>query len=167
MKRILSAILLCALAQSAFSQCAPGIPSAGNPGCIPPNQQNSPYYQGSPSGADGVPEAPAPQWAQGWGAISLDFSQGGRGSAAQMESKESAERAAVRDCQKNGGAKCEVFMTFVNQCAAVAQPLSGGDLSTATAATVGEAESRSIRRCGDAKSCKVFISECSAPVRIN
>lgn len=58
-------------------------------------------------------------------------------------------------------------MTFVNQCAAVAQPLSGGELSTATAATLGEAEDRSIRRCGDQKACKVFISECSAPVRIN
>ena len=25
--------------------CPNGIPGAGNPGCIPPDQSNSPYYQ--------------------------------------------------------------------------------------------------------------------------
>jgi hypothetical protein len=161
-KRIVIAFLLCAGAQSAYSQCAPGIPSAGNPGCIPPNQQNSPYYQDSTP----APQAPPRQWGDGWGAISLDFSKGGRGSAGQMQSKAAAERAAIQDCMKDGGEKCETVMTFVNQCAAIAQPLSGGDMSTATAATASEANDRAIRRCGDDKACKVFIAQCSLPVRL-
>lgn len=46
MKKWIFAFALLGLPAIAWAQCAPGIPGAGNPGCIPPNQTNSPYYQG-------------------------------------------------------------------------------------------------------------------------
>lgn len=158
-------LLLMVFATNAYSQCAPGIPSAGNPGCIPPNQSNSPYYQGQQD--DVSPQQAAPQWAEGWGAIALDFGHGSHGTSAQSATKSSAASAALSDCQRNGGTQCEVVITFVDQCAAVSQSLDGGDISSATAATSDGAEQRSISRCGDATKCKVFVQECSAPVRVN
>jgi hypothetical protein len=158
-------IVLLGQAGMATAQCAPGIPSAGNPGCIPPNQANSPYYQGQQD--DVSPQQAAPQWAEGWGAIALDFGHGSHGTSAQSDTKSSAATAALSDCRRNGGTQCEVVITFVNQCAAISQPLGGGDISSATAATSDAAEQRSISRCGDAEKCKVFVEECSAPVRVN
>jgi len=161
-----SAISLLALAFSGAvgAQCAPRIPSAGNPGCIPPDQQNSPYYKGQPSGADDSAQAPIVYVRTGWAALAVDRVQGSSGSAVKFKSGPAAKRTAIAECEKNGGTKCKVAIFFSDQCAAVAQPLSGGDLSTATAETVAAAKDKAIRKCGDMNTCTVLISDCSSPV---
>lgn len=164
MRILMSALLLLGTSQVAVSQCAPGVPSAGNPGCIPPNQQNSPYYHGDSQ----RPEVTQPQarWENRWGAIAVDLALAQGGTSVGQTSEASASREAVSRCISNGGKNCEVLQVFKNQCAAVVQPSDGGPLSTATAATEQEALSRAISRCGRGDTCQMIFKECSLPERV-
>jgi hypothetical protein len=167
MKHVYLVYLSLLWAGTAFAQCAPGIPSAGNPGCIPPNQPNSPYYQGN-ANVDSEPAPPPPvRWGDRWGAISIDPTDSKAGSSVNQTSERSAKKRSMDICAEDGGRQCKVVLTFVNQCAAIAVPTENGSYSTATAADSTEAESRALTRCSsDGSSCKVIYSECSLPVRI-
>jgi len=87
------------MAPLAWSQCAPGIPSAGNPGCIPPNQPNSPYYQGDDAETQAQTQ-PAAVWADRWDAIAIDSDVGQAGVIANIPSKNEAMDIAVKTCKK-------------------------------------------------------------------
>lgn len=162
-----AAILLLSIGicRTVSAQCAPGTPSAGNPACIPPNQQNSPYYQGDRD-VDAYPAQPQIRWENRWGAIAVDLKLAQGGSAVDQANEAAASHVALARCASNGGTDCQVIQVFKNQCAAVVQPSGGGSLSTATAATSEEAESRAMARCGGEGACQTIFNECSLPERI-
>ncbi|WP_414675273.1 DUF4189 domain-containing protein [Luteibacter sp.] len=144
----------------ASAQCAPGIPSAGNPGCIPPNQQSSPYYQGQTDVEAATPvEVPA-RWADRWGAISLDDVDSKAGATIGKASEREASRGALAVCKEHDGSHCEVVITYHNQCAAVAQKDTGGLAGLASAASIDEAKELAIRKCSD-NTCRVIYGACS------
>lgn len=144
----------------AHAQCAPGIPSAGNPGCIPPNQPNSPYYQGQDNAETQAPTELPARWADRWGAISLDDVDSKAGATIGKSSEREASRGALSVCKEHGGSHCEVIITYHNQCAAVAQKDTGGSAGLASAASIDEAKDLAIQKCSDS-SCRVIYSACS------
>jgi hypothetical protein len=158
-------ILLLFAAASAHAQCAPGIPSAGNPGCIPPNQPNSPYYQGPADSSTTRPEA-APIYADRWGAFALDADTGSAGFSTDATSKTRATNAALADCSADGSKNCKVLTSYYNQCASIAQDPNGGSVFAATSPSLNEAKATSLKNCGST-SCKVFYSACVQAERVN
>lgn len=150
-------------ASMAWSQCAPGVPSAGNPGCIPPDQSNSPYYQENSSQQQ--MRMSQPIWADRWGAIAIDSETGGAGTVAGRASKADAIQAATSDCMKHGATHCKIELAYYNQCAAIAW----GSTHHGVAGEANEslAQSSAMKYCRDgATDCKVVYSACSLPERI-
>lgn len=165
--KISLAILCAALliqAGTAVAQCASGVPSAGNPGCIPPNQPNSPYYQDSA-------EPPAPhqvpaRWADSWGAIAFDTAHGHYGAVKDLNSRREARDAAIDMCEGQGGQECKIALDYHNQCAAAAQNPSGGPIGTAGAPSRESARALALKSCGQSE-CEVIYTECSTARRID
>lgn len=161
--RIIACLLLICT-PSVWAQCAPGIPGAGNPGCIPPTAPGSPYGQPSDAGPVAMPPAPA-VWEERWGAVAMDFTADASGSVSNSPTEDRANRSALDDCANQGGSRCKVILTYHNQCAAITQSASG-TYSSATAANKGEAESRVLAKCGDQRTCRILYSQCAVPVRV-
>lgn len=160
------ALLGCLFAPLAWSQCAPGIPAAGNPGCIPPDQAGSPYYQGN-AAQNAAPQQPQPAWANRWGAIATDAQTGQAGTIEGQQSKAKAEQAALAICAMRGAKGCKVVLAFRNECGAAV--LGGGHLSVAGGATQQEAEQTTMAMCnerGNGAACTVVYSKCSYAQRI-
>ena len=151
---------LLAMAEAA-AQCAPGIPSAGNPGCIPPDQDNSPYYQGAPAQ---TPSQPAGHWEDRWGAISMETATAIAGTVEDQPSKQAATAESLRRCSANGGKQCGLLFTFYNQCAAIAQSKSRGvPVNWATSMKSAQAEADALSRCSSDAGCHIVYSRCSRP----
>lgn len=161
LQRLLIFVLL-AQSPIVWSQCAPGIPGAGNPGCIPPTQPGSPYYQDG--NQQPTTSAPTPRWADRWGAVAIDPS-GHAGVINGEHSKTAAEQEALRKCQANQGTACAIAVSYYNQCAAIAQKPSGGVMGTSTGPTLDIAKSTALEQCDDS-SCRVVYSACSMAERI-
>lgn len=161
---LLAAFILLFYASHAAAQCAPGIPSAGNPGCIPPNQPNSPYYNAN----DAAVAAPEPdwQWSDRWGAIAIDEGTAAAGTVEGQTSKSAATSEVLRQCESLGGTNCKVIMVFVNQCGAASQSQIDGRVFTVSRKTKQESEDSAIANCGGRNSCKIVYSQCSPPVRV-
>lgn len=157
-------VLLSPLA--AWAQCGAGIPGAGNPGCIPPTAPGSPYAQPGDPNLPPPNAGPAPVWEDRWGAIAIDYQNGAAGGAYKGASKDDAIQLAMQRCEHSGGTQCEVTVSFVNQCAAIAQKTSGGLVYPATAADTNEASARALRKCGNSKDCEVTSTLCANPVRV-
>jgi|GEM_PF-1114105 len=163
--RYLAASALLIYGPTAWSQCASGIPGAGNPGCVPPSAAGSPY--GQPSDVGPITPAPAPAvWEDRWGAIAIDGQSGAAGGANKSSTKQDATQLALERCATAGGVHCEIAIAFVNQCTAIAQRTGGGIVSTATAADTDQASARALNRCGNSDSCKVISTLCAVPVRV-
>lgn len=148
-------------APTVFAQCAPGIPGAGNPGCIPPNAPNSPYNQGGNAPAT----APAPKWQDSWGAVAMDNVTGQAGVAQNETSKSAAEQAALSQCGNSGGSHCEIITSYYNQCVAVAQQQGGGFLIAATEPTQDKADRHALDKCSSKGSCSIVYKACSEAMR--
>lgn len=109
-----------------------------------------------------------PEWASRWGAIAIDpsVSKGGVGVVSDMKTQRSAEKAAIRACQKTGGTKnCSLQVVYDNQCAVIAW----GDsfVNTANAPTIAQASDLALTRCeGKTTNCKIYYTNCTYPVRI-
>ncbi|ARP83049.1 hypothetical protein CAL12_21000 [Bordetella genomosp. 8] len=153
--------ILLAAPFTVHAQCAPGIPGAGNPGCIPPTMQNSPYNQGMDA-----PSPPPPVWRETWGAIAIDMNVGRAGMSDTEMSKDSAISVALARCKSAGGSQCEIKTTYHNQCVALAQQKGGGDVVTFTGPDKSRAELQSVERCGGKARCAVVYSACSDAVRV-
>lgn len=151
----------------AMAQCAPGVPSAGNPGCIPPNQTNSPYYQGQSDVAAPAPTPVQPQaiWEDRWGAIALDAVDSKAGASIGKVSQRAALAGALDVCKSHGGAHCEVVISYHNQCAAVAQKPSGGLAGVGHGPTLDNAKELAIEKCADG-ACQVIYGACSYAERV-
>ena len=149
----------------ASAQCAPGIPSAGNPECLPPDDANSPYYQGNGTQQPAPPQQLRAIWATRWGAIAYDSATGAEGHIVGKINKSEAEQAVLSQCAEHGGNKCKVLVSYYNQCAAVAQVPGGGRITSARAPTAKKAEHMALDNCGQG-TCKIVYSACSPAVRV-
>lgn len=128
--------------------------------CVP-----IPGAQGNTSPA----ERAEPAWADRWGAIAVDrvpTGSVGFGAATAMKRKSQAERAAINACRAKGGKKCEVMITYHNQCASLVWGDQG--FSTSGAASEEEAARRGMSKCTLANdtNCEIFYSGCSLPERV-
>lgn len=156
--------ILFAAPLTVHAQCAPGIPGAGNPGCIPPTLSNSPYAQGN--GNDYFPaNAPQPKWEDRWGAIAFDEATSRAGVSANQTSQRGAESMALSNCREAGGKDCQVNVTYHNQCAAVAQKPGGGRIGVSRGPSIEEASNVALKNCGS-DTCRVAYSNCTDAMRI-
>lgn len=157
--------LVCSLATGAVgAQCAPGVPSAGNPGCIPPSQPNSPYYQ--PPVEPGAAPAPQPVWEDRWAAVAVDDATGTAGVSTGKLSKGDANRAAIADCRTDGAQGCKILVSYYSQCVALAQAKEAGTIYAVTSPRLDEAKASSLQKCGK-DSCSVVYTNCVSAQRMN
>lgn len=101
---LLSGVYL--ISGSVVAQCGMGVPSAGNPNCIPPSVQGSPY--GNSRGTSQPPVQQQPiiirhEWADRWGAMVLDDVNPVTGFSTGAKSKQEALNLAKSDCFFKGG----------------------------------------------------------------
>ena len=167
MKAFVALLLLAALLHmpEARAQCAPGIPGAGNPECLPPDDANSPYYQGDRNRQPAEPQQPRAVWADRWGAIVIDGNTGQDGLVTDYPSKSKAVKAAMNACIANGGQQCKVEHVYANSCAAIAW----GDTYFGTSSDIAEAQAQAnaMQVCtAHTTGCKIAYSACSLPVRV-
>lgn len=155
------AILLVSLSASAHAEggCPPGqMPYTGTP----PEGSAASIASCGP-----IPNsAPTPVWANRWGAVA-DDGAGTFGMSDNERSKKKAERAAVTQCKDRNGGDCEVYMTYTNQCIAIAA--SEVKSNTARAPDEESAKQDSMAGCmkgNNGKGCRIYYSACSLPARI-
>ena len=140
--------------------CPPGtVPQQGIgwQGCAPvPGTSNSPAANETSV------------WADRWGSIAIDMTPGGVGigSASGMNRKRSAEKSALSACKRKGGTRCQIEITYYNQCAAII--LGRRAFNSSSAASLEEAKSRGINKCTQAgdDECAIYFSDCSLPERV-
>lgn len=120
---------------------------------------------GYDSGSAGQPNAPpAEVWAEQWGAIAVDGGAGRFGGTDNNPSKRKAQKAAIKECQKNGGVKCKVMVSYRNQCGA----LAWGDnfFATYRGPNRDETIQDAVTACGKLTTqCQPYQAGCSYPVR--
>lgn len=149
--------------------CPNGIPSAGNPGCIPPGNSASPYYQNYPASRPN-----APHWQLTWGAIASDES-GDIGVAVGHFSRGKAKRDALEKCATYGAKNCKINLAYKNQCAVIAKPAHNGESIAGTVVVQGGpsievASTLALSTCaeerGGSGECKIIYSDCTRPVLV-
>ena len=164
--RILLAVGLLSLNGLAWGQgCPQGMPSAGNPMCVPPdpNNPNAPNYRGNQ--VPTAPMMPQVRWADQWGAVAIDGTTSDVGAVTGISSKRKAEKAAMARCRAKGGGGCRVQLSYGNQCGVIAWGDDG--YSTAGGTTIGKASEVAVRLCSQHyKNCRIYYAACSLPQRI-
>ena len=104
-----------------------------------------------------------------YGAWAVNLKTGIAGGALNMDSREAAEKEAIKTCEHGGrNAPCVVGAWFRNGCLAVAQGKTGNKLKTfyGNGAHIGQAEPAALKKCqaAGAAQCKIVVSEaCSLP----
>ena len=104
-----------------------------------------------------------------YGAWAFNSKTGIAGGALNMDSREAAEKEAIKTCEQGGrNAPCVVGIWVRNGCIAVAQGKSGGKVKTfyGSEPSPGRAEPSALRKCQAAgvEQCKIVASEgCSIP----
>jgi hypothetical protein len=159
---------LCAAgAAKAEQDCPPGQYPIGGQGvaaCAPIPQGNSEQTTSAPH--------PLGEWIKTWGGVALDESGAGAvGVASGERSKREAQQAALSSCLGAGGKDCRDWVTYFNQCAAVAEPYkdgksSDGKLQFSTGAALEKVTAKAEKNCAAANnsSCRVIYSNCSDPI---
>jgi len=145
---------------AAHADCPPGSYLVSNPTntyCLPGPNYRAPQQ---------APQQPVAQWERRWGAVAIDSPKAVMGVAADKQSKREASQAAASDCERQGGAHCEIEAVYDNQCVAVIT--SNDSHNTPTALTVDQAVATGMKTCRDAgrTNCRVYYSACSLPVRV-
>ncbi|WP_414715703.1 DUF4189 domain-containing protein [Stenotrophomonas maltophilia] len=129
----------------------------------------------SSSSAGSSAPAPAGRWETRWGAIAEDKKPAtgslmATGVSVSQKSKRAAEAAAIDGCVRRGGSKCEIRLSYHDQCAAIADPsprsggLAAGNSIVASAETLDEAQLLALKECAsvnDGGACEVAYSACS------
>lgn len=164
------AIAGCAIA----ANCPPGqraAPRGANttkPSCVAPARSREPKRVDQARVAQ-----PRIEWSDRWGAIATGHGNA-FGVAFEKLSKHDAETTALAQCRGATAGDCTIAQSYSNQCGAVARngavaaPTSA---SSASAATIEDAERLSLQRCekaaasGATVDCQVAYSGCSYPAR--
>ncbi len=107
-----------------------------------------------------TPPDPGPMWEKRWGAIAVGA--GYYGAMEEMKTARSAEKAAIKECTKNGGKKCRVVASYYNQCGALAW---GDNRYVGYRGPIRETtEKDAVNVCNQqTANCKVSYSGCSYP----
>lgn len=150
----------CGSARAEGGSCPDGyypVGGQGASGCAP-----IPGYSDSESN----PESRAPPvWETRWGAIAVDFAMGKFGVGNAKRTKDEAENMALDECKKEGGAGCEIDLTYYNQCGAIAWGASNA--ITFRAETKEIASAHAIETCSEKTAdCKIYYANCSLPARV-
>ena len=153
-----------------LSICAPPSAVSCPPGTVP---QQGIGWQGCapvPGTANTPPSVENPAqtiWLDRWGAIAIDRTDGGVGvgSASGMKNERQAKKSALLACQKKGGNRCTIEITYYNQCAAVVWGKQ--EFTISSASTKEGAEQRSLEKCIKAgeTDCVMYFSDCSLAQR--
>lgn len=129
---------------------------------------NSPGIMGCAPmpGGSGQPPDTGPSWMTTWGAIAADGDKQIVTSSFKHGSRRKAESTAIKECRAKGGSKkCKAWVSFYNQCGAMA----AGDSQAVAfrAPTVDEASRGAVKDCATRTlNCKVIQTVCSYPVRV-
>lgn len=123
--------------------------SAGWEGCAPMG----------PNNGSGGAAASKPQWETRWGAVAT--TDGAMGVSADKDSRESAERQAISECQSHSRGKiCEVRAAYYNQCIAVAWGDGGSRMTRSP--DLKDAEVSALNYCKETTAnCDLYYSACS------
>jgi hypothetical protein len=129
--------------------------NAGWSGCAPTNSGSS----------GGEPANPGAYWETRWGAIAVDNGVGTYGGIEGLNSKRTAQKAAIAECKKFGGKKCKISIAYYNQCGVLA---SGDTYSiTARGPEINETTERAVNACSKkTQNCKPYYAGCSYPERV-
>lgn len=112
------------------------------------------------------PKTEIPHWQSKWGAIAIGKSTNSSvtGFSSNMNSRNLAEKSAIKECKKNGGTNsCHIELSYSNQCGV----LVWGDnyFATATGDTVKEAGEKAFLECNkETQNCSIYFSDCSKPI---
>lgn len=167
---LLPTMMLLLIGGEAFAQnCPSGIPSAGNPQCVPPpNVPGSPLYRPNPGQNQSIPRAPQARWMSQWGAIAIDAPMSKMGVAEGKTNRKDAERAALAACRAKGGEAGECkknLVVFGNSCGVVAWGESY--VSLRSEGTRELAASGAMKECSQhSADCQVYYASCSYPLLI-
>lgn len=165
MKIIMLAIMAGFLAlftsfSAANAQCPNGIPSAGNPGCVPPDVLN-----GSQSSQPGArPEKRRSNLIPNFGAVAFDPERLKFGaSRLAQDRREKAEAEAMQGCvASGGGAGCKIIGTYRNGCLALALGYTDSSNTRATA-YVGNGPNHESANANAVRACKATGSGTCEP----
>lgn len=150
----------CGLARAEGGSCPAGyypVGGQGASGCAP-----IPGYSDSEGNSE---SQDSPVWETRWGAIAVDFAMGKFGIGNARRTKDEAESMALDECKKEGGADCDIDLTYYNQCGAIAWGASGA--ITFRAETKEIASGYAIEACSkQTKNCKIYYADCSFPARV-
>jgi Domain of unknown function (DUF4189) len=150
-------LLVASITARAQAGCPPGQYPISGPGwsyCAP-----VPGYDS----ANGQSAAPRAQ--NKWLSLAIDPAKGILGAAVSTVSQSESERAATKECARQGGTACTVDITQINGCVAM---VTGKDfLNTRGGATKNEAVQKSMAACEAKDSqCTVYYSACELPTQV-
>lgn len=153
--------LLC-MSGSVFAQCAAGIPSGGNPLCVPPA-----VYYGNSGDAASSNDAPRVKWQKRWGATAYDEKTGVFAAVRSSTSKKKAEKAAIEMCRQKGGSpSCTSWAVYYNQCVSVVESASGL-LTSSTGPSLEITAKRALKNCSaQTDGCVVKYTDCTYAARV-
>lgn len=168
MNRVLPAILLLALSQTAYAEgaCPPGSYPIGGQGV----QGCAPIPGGGGAGSSERRMVADGEWQTRWGAVSEDTESMSTGASVSMKSKRLAVAAADAECKRLGGKNCKLRLAYFNQCIAIADPDSsqlangGGKSMVVSAETVEQAKEAALSKCQgmeNGQTCEIVYSACS------
>ncbi len=168
MKSILFSCLLFGLLSytpsHAQTACPPGMEEYGA-GVCGYSRSEEPAQQAPQQQA---PQPPPPKWASRWGAIAMDESpqHGSTGTSFNRPNRSAAEKAALKNCQSNGGTNCKIKSAYDNECVAIVMGNPGG--YTVTDTTQDKATQAAMSSCSNHgnTNCHIYYTSCSLPVRI-
>jgi hypothetical protein len=136
------------------------------PGQHPVAGQGWNYCAPVPGGTE--EQAPPPQpsgfkWKSHWHSTAIDNGAGALGTSTGQVTAEDAQHGALLDCRSKGGSNCEIQITYVNGCVAMAV----GKKNRSGAPTKDEAIKKAISVCGKGDStCQLYYSSCDLPDRV-
>lgn len=154
------------LSGNVAAQCGMGIPSAGNPNCVPPGMPGSPYVT-APQNNSRQPVYQQPiiikhEWADRWGAMVADRINPVFGYSQNARSQKEAEQLAIADCESKGGRGCDKVFSYRNQCAVMLAIKEGGGAYYQSAVDLKEAELHGLNMCKkNNKTCRIIHQNCS------
>lgn len=168
MNRVLPALLILALSQTAYAEgaCPPGSYPIGGQ-CV---QGCAPIPGGGGAGSSERRMVADGEWQTRWGAVSEDTESMSTGASVSMKSKRLAVAAADAECKRLGGKSCKLRLAYFNQCIAIADPDSsqlangGGKSMVVSAETVEQAKEAALSKCQVmeiGQTCEIVYSACS------
>ncbi|MFW3173955.1 DUF4189 domain-containing protein [Xanthomonas phaseoli] len=135
-------------------------------GVAPGSPQCGPDSGTSRGGIPAPPPQPTGEWIKTWGAIAM-ADNGDAGYTKGRLTSDEAEHVAVQNCERLAGMQCNVALTFHNQCAAIASPVSSSGKGAITGGpSLSDVESRAREKCekNSGRDCKIAMSTCSDPI---